>query len=113
MTAMSALGVTVVVALDVSFAEFVSKLSAAANAVFAIDTVLPARITSVNCAEAPLASVAKLHDTMPFVPTAGVEHDAAGPVSCTRDTNVVPGGSGSLRVTLVALSGPAFASVSV
>ena len=37
---------------------------------------------------------------------------ATGPVFCVKDTNVVPGGSGSLSVTSP-LSGPPFATVSV
>jgi hypothetical protein len=112
-TATSALCVTVVDTLDVSFEEFVSKLSVETFAVFVIELALPLLMTRLNCAEAPLASDTNEHVTVPFAPAAGVEQDAAGPVACVNDTNCVPAGRASLRITFVALSGPAFATVSV
>ena len=49
--------------------------------------------------------------TVPLVPTAGVVHDQ--PPGEESDTNVVPAGSGSERLTLAALLGPALVTVMV
>ena len=80
-TERSALGVTDVTTVDESFVGLLSALSVVTVAVFVADVVFPASITSVNCAEAPLASDAKLQETGPFVPTPGGVHTAAGPLS--------------------------------
>lgn len=50
---------------------------------------------------------AVVHVTVPPEPTAGVVQANAGPL-CSIDTNVVPVGSGSVRVTFGAFDGPAF-----
>jgi hypothetical protein len=111
--ARSALCVTVVVTLAVLFDEFVSKLSDETVAVFVIELVLPVLMVRLNWAEAPLPSERNEHVTLPFAPTAGLEQVAAGPFDWIIDTNVVPAGSGSLRITFDAPSGPLFVTVSV
>src|SRR5438093_1473851 len=66
----------------------------------------PALNTSVNVAEAPEARVAMLQLT------AGVQLNN-GPDVCASETNVVPAGSASLRVTLCASLGPLFVMVTL
>ena len=83
-----------------------SKLSEAASTRFVTDVVLPAVMVSVNCADTPFASDAKLHDTGPFEPGSGVLHDAVGPVSCVSPLKTVFGGSVSVHPGFTAVSGP-------
>src|SRR5437867_4243201 len=111
--ARSATGVTVVVTDELLFAVLVSKLSVVTDAVSVIETALPTRTVNVNCALVPEASMTIPHDTVPLVPGVGLPHVATGPLFCTSETNVVPGGSGSLHTTLLAASGPALATVIV
>jgi hypothetical protein len=59
-----------------------------------------------KAAELPEVNVAIVQVTVPFVPTAGVEQRNAGPEFCCRETNVMPGGRGSLRDADAASSGP-------
>src|SRR5438876_3454324 len=103
-TSAPALGMTVVVALAVLLVGSVSKLSLVPDTVFVIEVVLPTRSTRVNSADVP--STARLQLTVPVPLGAGFEHEAGGPVFCTRDTKVVLGGRGSVSWTLMAGSGP-------
>lgn len=66
--------------------------------------------TIVTVAVSPRASVPRLAVTSPPVPTAG---PAQVPGTAWQETNVVPAGSGSLRVTARAGSGPRLATVMV
>lgn len=50
---------------------------------------------------------------VPLAPAAGVVQVNAGPAVCVPDTNVVPAGSGSDRLTVCAALGPALATVIV
>jgi hypothetical protein len=111
--ARSALGVTVVDAVDELFAAFVSELSLVTEAVFETDVTFPGVTVSVNCALAPEPSWAILHEIVPLPPTPGVEQIAAGPVFCTSESNVVPAGMTSVSWTLSAMSGPALSTVIV
>src|SRR5690349_3780907 len=99
-TATSALGMTVVITVDESLAGLVSALSVETMAVFVADVVLPASITSVNWAEALLASATKLQSTSPLSPRPGAEQLAGGPLSWLSETKVVFGGIESERLTL-------------
>src|SRR5687768_6076057 len=52
----------------------------------------PMVMTSVNCALVPeFNSERKLQVTMPPLPASGVAHVVGGPVSCVRETKVLPG----------------------
>src|SRR5690349_16336152 len=108
---------TLVEADELSFVEFGSGELPEMVAVFVkvvnSGVVLGTCTVRVNWADRPLAKEAKVHVTVPFVPTAGVEQLNVGPVFCTRETKVTPAGSGSVMLTLVAESGPAFDPVSV
>ena len=68
--------------------------------------------TRVKTAEAPGLSVATEHDSVPLAPTAGAVQ-VNGVPDCDRETNVVPAGNGSVRVTLLAVAGPLFVTVMV
>lgn len=70
-------------------------------------------IVMVNAALAPDASDARLQLTVPVPPTTGVVQLNAGPLVCIADTNVVPAGTGSLRDTVAAASGPLFVTMTV
>lgn len=112
--ATSALATTVVMAEAESFDGAVSKLSVDAVAVLVTDaTFPPTATTSVNVADAPLPSRPIEQVTVPVAPLAGVWQFAVGPVFWVSDWNVVPAGSGSVRVAFCAGSGPAFASMSM
>jgi hypothetical protein len=67
--------------------------------------------TRVNVAVAPAPSVAAEQSTVPAAPTAGVVHDQ--PAGDASETKLVPAGTGSASVALVAAPGPAFATVIV
>jgi hypothetical protein len=75
-------------------AEVVVTVAVFANVVppVALPGTLP---TIVKVVEAPTASVAMLHDTVPFAPAAGVLHANTGP-DCANETKVIPGGNGSV-----------------
>jgi hypothetical protein len=63
--------------------------------------------TSVKRASAPLGKVAFVQVTVPLVPTAGwLEQSQASPEFWFIDTKVMPGGNGSLKLALLASSGP-------
>ena len=81
-TARSAIGVTVVPTFAELLDESVSKSSDETVAVFEIVVVLPGLMTRLNCADAPLGNLTTNLLTLPFTPTPGFEHDAAGPVFC-------------------------------
>src|SRR5437773_39170 len=66
---------------------------------------------TVNVTDAPDASAPAVHVTAPVLPTAGVVQ--VQPLGTVIDTNVVCAGSGSLTVTLAAVDGPPFETVSV
>jgi hypothetical protein len=112
-SARSALGVTVVEAVEELFAAFVSKLSLETLAVFETDVTFPGVSVSVNCALAPEANRANEQAIVPLPPTGGNEQEAVGPVFWIIELNVVPDGIVSVRFTLVATSGPALATVIV
>src|SRR5215203_2734352 len=59
----------------------------------------------------PAGSEANEHDTVPPAPTAGVMHDQ--PPGDDSETNAVPAGSVSERLTVAALLGPALVTVIV
>lgn len=111
-SARSALTVVVAVLVDELFAAFGSDVVVATVAVFeialplAVDDAL--RTTSVNTALDPAASVAMLHVTVAPVVQANV-----GPLVWLSETNVVPAGSTSDRLTDAASDGPAFDTVSM
>jgi hypothetical protein len=65
----------------------------------------------VNVALAPVPRVAIEQSTLPPAPTAGVVH--VQPAGVASDTKVVPGGSVSASVALVAALGPELATVIV
>jgi hypothetical protein len=90
---------TVSVDVDVTFAVLGSAPAGAASDTFA---------TIVNVAVTPLARLAIVHVTVPFVPTVGFVQRKAGPVFCVVETNVVFGGRASERETPVAAFGPLF-----
>src|SRR5690349_6143791 len=64
--------------------------------------------TTVKFADAAGRSAAMLH-----VIVAPVVHVNAGPVFCVSETNVVPAGSVSLQLTVVAVEGPLFVTTIV
>jgi hypothetical protein len=68
---------------------------------------------NVKLALAPATKVASVHvAALGYTePTAGFVHVNAGPVFCTSETNVVPEGTTSDRVTLVASFGPRLVTV--
>jgi hypothetical protein len=64
---------------------------------------------SVKVDVTPAAINGQVHVTVPLVPLDGtLLQSAAGPLFCTIETNVIDGGSGSVREMLVASSGPLF-----
>jgi hypothetical protein len=67
--------------------------------------------TSVNMAGAPEARLAIVHVTVPPAPTAGVVH--SHPATEVSETNVVPAGSVSFKLTPAAAEGPALLTVIV
>jgi hypothetical protein len=75
-------------------AEVVVTVAVFANVVppVALPGTLP---TIVKFVVAPTASVAMLHETVPFEPAGGVLHANTGP-DCARDVKVIPGGRGSV-----------------
>ena len=116
-TARSAEAFTVAAVDWLLFAGVGSVVLDDAEAVFVI--VVPFAIfaptlkTSVNVADAPLASVPIVQLTDPVPPTDGFVHVKAGPVFCVSETNVVPAGSVSLSVTLCASLGPLFVTLTL
>ena len=99
--------------MALSFPAFGSAVGLSMFAVSAI--AVPARLaptftTSVKLA-LPMPSDALLHDTVPFVPTAGVVQ--VQPAAAVSDANVVPAGNASLSTASVAAAGPALATVIV
>src|SRR5947208_618943 len=116
-TARSAEVPTVVVAVEVLFEAFDSVVVEATVATFVI--VAPFGVaaftltTSVKPALAPAARVTRVQVTVPGLPAAGVVQPKVGPLVWVRDTKVVPAGRTSVRLTLWASEGPAFATVMV
>src|SRR5258706_14842230 len=68
-------------------------------------------ITSVNVALAPATKVAIVQVIVPPPPTAGVVQVNAGPEFCAKLVKVAPAGTLSVRVTVVASSGPKFVTL--
>src|SRR5215213_4144034 len=105
---------TVVVAVPLLLAPFGSVVVVAAVAVFVMTvpsaTAAPTLTTSVNTA-LPGARVAFVHEMLPVPPTAGAVHDQ--PPGDASETNVVIAGTVSLRLTVLALLGPALLTVMV
>jgi len=67
--------------------------------------------TEVKLAEPPVTNVAMVQVIVPFDPTGGLMQANAGPDVCVSDTNVVPPGRGSARVTPAASAGPLLETV--
>ena len=67
----------------------------------------------MKVADAPPASVAIEHETVPPEPTEGLMQLNAGPLFCVFDTKVVVAGSGSDSVTVCASLGPLFVTMIV
>ena len=65
----------------------------------------------VNPASAAAARSATSQVTSPLSPTAGVEHEKAGPLIWVSETKVAPAGSATVSVTEAAGSGPRLAAV--
>ena len=114
-TARSAAVVTVVIAVEVLFKAFGSGVALVTFAVFAIEPVAPGLILMVteNVADADGRKDAIEQVMVPVPPTAGVEHENAGPVVCDSPANVVFAGIVSLSETLVAVDGPLLVTVIV
>ena len=78
------------------------------------DRTVPAAVpastltTSVKTALLPTPNDALEHETVP-----PVVHDHTGPLSCVRETNVVPAGNVSDSDALLAASGPLLVTVIV
>src|SRR5262249_51637218 len=106
-----------VVAVDELFDKSSSGLVVLTVAV--LDSKVPAGTlestvtTSVNTADRPGARSARVAVTVPLVPGEGVVRLKAGPVLCTREINVIPNGSGSVKTTFCASPGPLLATVTV
>lgn len=101
----SAITWTVVVAVDALFADTGSF----AAEIVAVFETLPALFGALTTSVKVLRTAGidrRLQLMVPFAPGAGVVHDQ--PPGAVSETNVVPAGSGSLSVTLIALPGPAF-----
>src|SRR4051812_44133869 len=114
MTCRSESEATVVVAVALLFAELLSAVDVEAVAEF--DSTVPAATAGSICTSSVntalvMPRLAIEQFTGPPAPTAGVVHDQ--PAADDKETNVVPAGSVSARVTLAALLGPAFATVIV
>src|SRR5262245_50154405 len=107
-TARSAEVATVVVDVPVLFVGLESAVVDVTVAELAIvvplGTLAPTRTTMVKLGVAPAASVARVKVTVPVAPTAGVE--LAQPAGTLAETNVVPDGSVSERLTFWASVGP-------
>jgi hypothetical protein len=88
-----------------------SKLPVVALAVFVTLVVFPTRTTSVNAVEPPFGMASYEQTIVPVPPTAGVAQIGATPEVGVNETNVVPGGTTSVRMTSVAGSGPPFVKV--
>ncbi len=69
--------------------------------------------TSVKVADAPPASVAIEHETVPPEPAGGLTQMKAGPLFCVFDTKVVVAGRVSDNVTVCASLGPLFVTMIV
>ena len=106
---------TIVLADALLFAVFASVEDDVADAVLVI--VVPTgaleATTMVNVAVDPAPTVAAVHEMTPVPPTAGFVHVNGGPLVCASDTNVVPTGTASVRVTPVASADPPFDTVTV
>jgi len=96
--------------LLLSFSEFGSKGAVEIVAVFVknVDGGVAGGMWKVKVKSAllPFVKRASVQSTVPFVPTVGVVQLNAGPLFCTTETKVIPGGMTSLTSTVVALSGP-------
>src|SRR5438132_770245 len=111
----SACAVTVVFAVALLLPGFVSALEVVAVAVLLrivpFATLGSGCTVIVNCALPPFGNSEMVHATVPPLPGGGVLQVAAGPVSCTSETNVTPAGRASVNEASLAASGPAFDSV--
>jgi hypothetical protein len=105
----------VVVPVDESFSSLGSKVAVDTLAMFV--NVVPAGVaggifaTKVKLALDPAVKRAFVQVIVPFAPTLGVEQLNAGPLFCVAETNVIPGGKGSVSDTVVASSGPKLETV--
>ena len=115
MTLTSLLTVTEVVTVELSLAGLVSIVVVVTDAVLEMLPVAELAILTmrVKVAEAPGASEAQLHVTVPPEPTAGLVQEAAGPVFCCWEMNVVLAGSASVSCALAAGDAPLFVTVMV
>ena len=111
--ARSATGFTVVVAVCELLAALESLVVAETVAVLLMEAAAAAEgvTTSVNTADAPLAKLGFVHVTVPFAPTAGVEH--VQPAGAASETKFTLAGSTSLSDTLAANAGPLLVTVIV
>jgi hypothetical protein len=113
--AMSALWVTVVLAVEV-FAPGPGSVDVVETvAVFEIVPDAPGVMLTVieNVADVPFANDASVQVMVPVPPTEGVEQENSGPVVCDSETNVVFAGTASVRETLNAFDGPLLVRVTV
>lgn len=110
----SALEVTVVVAVGLLPNGLGSAVGVETFAVFVIVPEAPGLMCTVieNVADVtgndPIEQV-----TVPVPPGAGLLHEKVGPVVCDSETNVVFGGTASVRETVAAAEGPLLVSVTV
>jgi hypothetical protein len=112
---MSALRVTVVVAVGLLPAGFGSGVGLVTVAVFVIVApVAPGLIfTVMEKVAVPGGNETIVQLTLPVPPTEGVLQENVGPTVCDSETNVVLAGTVSVRETFAALDGPLFVSVTV
>src|SRR4051812_32792349 len=99
---------TVVVAVPLPLAPFGSEVVdvAVAVLVMTVPFATPAPTATVSVKTAlPVPMLGFEQETVPVPPTAGVVHDQ--PPGLDSDTKVVPAGSVSERLTVLALLGPA------
>jgi hypothetical protein len=112
-TERSATAFTVVVAVCELLAALESLVVAETVAVLLIDAAAAAVgvTTSVNTADAPLATLGFVQFTVPFAPTAGVVQ--VHPAGAASETKFTPAGSASLSDALAATAGPLLVTVMV
>jgi len=112
-SALTAGAFTVVVCVAELFAEFGSPVVDVTVAVLLTEPVVAGFTftTSVNTAGVATATLALVAVTVPVPPTGGVE--GVQPAGAVNDTNVVPVGITSERLTAEAVFGPALFTVIV
>src|SRR5919198_2645119 len=109
-TARSARVWTVVVAVSLSLVDVGSVVVVEALAVFEMTvpaaTLAATLTTRVNVCDAPAARLVLVQLTLPPAPTAGVVQLKLAPAPWVSETNVVPAGRVSVRLTDWASDGP-------